>query len=114
MLGMIDMMATLTALVLAVAIAAVSLTITRASIFKPFRLWVEEHSTFFGELVSCPYCMSHWVALVVVSIFKTRVVVSSVPPADYLLTIFFLVSVSCLVAAPVFLAVATIHPRDEE
>ena len=33
------------------------------SIFERFRAWVEAHDGFFAELLSCPYCLSHWTAL---------------------------------------------------
>lgn len=55
-----------TLLALALATASVTLTLTRASIFRPWRYWIARKSKWLGKLFSCPYCMSHWVALVFV------------------------------------------------
>lgn len=54
--------------VLGMAVAALSITITRASVFEAPRGYVAAKSTFFGTLFSCTYCMSHWVSFIVVGI----------------------------------------------
>lgn len=50
----------------ALATAAITMTLTRGTVFRPLRLWVIRRSSWFGKLVTCPYCMSHWIALMVV------------------------------------------------
>ena len=45
------------------ATAVVTLTISRSRIFRPLRTWVAERSDFLYDLLECPYCLSHWVAL---------------------------------------------------
>lgn len=52
------------------ATAAVSMVFTMALVFRGLRAWVKERSKFFGELFSCPYCFSHWVAAVFVVLGK--------------------------------------------
>lgn len=48
---------------LAFAVAAVSITLTRSKITLSFREWLErEHPGNIAYLWGCPYCMSHWVA----------------------------------------------------
>lgn len=49
-------------LVLAVGVAAAALTIAKGKIFSPLRLWLLEHFPWIGKLVSCSYCLSHWLA----------------------------------------------------
>ena len=44
-----------------VATGVASLTITRARPLRPVRDWIWLRSSWWGELVSCPYCMAHWV-----------------------------------------------------
>lgn len=61
------------ALLLSLPVAAISVTITKASIFHPLRNWVAEHSEWVGKLFTCPYCMSHWVSFVLVACYQPRV-----------------------------------------
>jgi hypothetical protein len=44
----------------------ISHTIARERIFAPLRNRLGGMETWFGYLVSCPYCVSHWVAFVLV------------------------------------------------
>ena len=41
-------------------------TIARERIFAPLRRKLAGNDTWLGYLVSCPYCVSHWVAFIVV------------------------------------------------
>lgn len=60
------MLTTLVELVLmGAAVATASMTISKGKIFRPIRRGISE-KTFFGDLVRCPYCMSHWIALMAV------------------------------------------------
>ena len=44
-------------------VGVISITITKGSIFG----WLRDRSSgWIGELLSCPYCMAHWVSLVMV------------------------------------------------
>lgn len=52
-----------TLVVLALAVSAIAMTLTKTAIFRPPRSWVARKSEFWGELVTCPYCTSHWVAV---------------------------------------------------
>lgn len=107
-----DVMAGLAGLVIAVAVAAAALTITRATVFKPLRLWIKGKNAFIGELFSCPYCMSHWISLIAVLVLKPRIVVSDVPIADYIVSIFFIVAVASATASAIFHTVASISETD--
>jgi hypothetical protein len=46
-------------------------TIARERIFAPLRTRLGGKDTWLGYLVSCPYCVSHWIALVLVPITGT-------------------------------------------
>lgn len=50
----------------AVFIAVVSMDVSKTSIFSPLRTRIAKISPWAGKLISCPWCFSHWVALVVV------------------------------------------------
>lgn len=79
---------------LAIAIAAASITLTRARIFKPARDWVQPRNFLFFKLISCPYCLSHWFS----GYLATYVVfgVTDLWFVDWLITTFALVGMSAL------------------
>jgi uncharacterized membrane protein YphA (DoxX/SURF4 family) len=52
-----------TIIALSVATAVVSVTITRSKIFRGLRLFLEDKNEWLHKLFTCPYCMSHWVAV---------------------------------------------------
>lgn len=60
-------------LILALANATISVTLNRASIFDAPRGWLAKKSEFLGKLLSCPYCLSHWVAFALVGIYRPQV-----------------------------------------
>lgn len=43
-------------------VAVVALDLGRTRIFRPLRGWVRSRSDKLGELVDCPWCLSHWLA----------------------------------------------------
>jgi ribosomal protein L37AE/L43A len=69
-----------TILVLGIAAGFISLTVTKSTIFEPFRDFFFHRSEksavmkFLYDLVTCPYCFSHWVSLVMVCIWQPRIV----------------------------------------
>lgn len=50
----------------ALAISAVSLTVTRSHLFERWRDYLQDHrpNDLFTQTVTCPYCFAHWAALV--------------------------------------------------
>lgn len=60
-------------LFLALTNATITLTLNRASIFDRPRDWLSKKSDFLGKLLGCPYCLSHWVAFVLVGIYRPQV-----------------------------------------
>lgn len=58
--------------VLSLAVSAGSLTLTKAKISATFRERVAARSKFFGELLECPYCTSHWLGFFAVVIYQPR------------------------------------------
>lgn len=52
--------------------ASVSFTFTKTKIFLPLRKWIEKKNSFLGELLCCGYCFGHWIAFILVFIYKPR------------------------------------------
>ncbi len=52
--------------VIASVVMGASHTIAKERIFEPMRRRLGGRDTWLGYLVSCPYCLSHWIAFAVV------------------------------------------------
>lgn len=50
----------------ALAVSAGSITVTRTKITIPIRDWCLGHIPILGQLLECPWCISHWLAGMVV------------------------------------------------
>lgn len=55
-------------------VMGLSYTLSKEKIFEGLRERLGGKDTFFGYLVSCPYCNSHWIAFAMVFLTKTYVV----------------------------------------
>jgi hypothetical protein len=59
-----------TLLVSAVVMGAAH-TVARERLFEPLRRQLGGKETWLGYLVSCPYCVSHWIAFLLVPVTQT-------------------------------------------
>jgi hypothetical protein len=57
---------------LSLATASISFTVSETKLFEPCREWVSRRSAFFGRLLSCGYCNGHWIAFVLVAVYRPR------------------------------------------
>lgn len=53
--------------------ASVSFTVAEAKLFLPIREWAKRRNAYLGELLSCGYCFGHWVAFVLVAIYRANI-----------------------------------------
>jgi hypothetical protein len=83
--------------VLALATAAISVTVSKARVFASARAWIAARNTWLGELVSCSYCTSHWVAIALVAIYRP-VLVSQWIFVDLLVSVFGMVAIAAIVS----------------
>lgn len=81
---------------LAFSVSAVSFTIARTKVSEPLRTWVAKKNTWLGNLITCPYCVSHWLSFAAVGIYRPYLV-QQVQPFDFLVTAMAMVAVSCIV-----------------
>ena len=70
---------------LSLVTASISFTVTETKLFLPLRDWVKGKNAFMGDLVSCGYCFGHWVAFVLVAIYRP-ILIESLWFLDYFLT----------------------------
>jgi hypothetical protein len=104
----------LTVLALSLGTTAISATVSKAKISKPFRdfllRWSQTRISSVGtpldgikwrvwvwELFSCAYCLSHWVAGVLVAIYRPDVLPGGVIGLDEVLSVFVIVTVANVV-----------------
>ncbi|MCP5007159.1 MAG: DUF1360 domain-containing protein [Planctomycetes bacterium] len=57
---------------LSIVTASISFTLTETKLFLPVREWVKGKNEFVGEIVSCGYCLNHWVAFGLVAAYQPR------------------------------------------
>jgi|GEM_PF-1657724 len=104
----------LSLVILAFATSAVSLTISKAGIFESVRHWVADHNEWLGELVSCPYCTSHWVSLLLVSIYRPVVVQSGAWIIDLAVSVFTIVAMAAMISWLVYRSYKGLDSGSEE
>lgn len=61
-------------LIISLAVSTISLTISKSKIFASTREFISDRFEWLGEMISCFYCLSHWVAVIVVTTthFETK------------------------------------------
>lgn len=52
--------------IVSAVVMGLSHTLARERIFAPLRHMLGDKETWWGYLVSCPYCVSHWIAFALV------------------------------------------------
>lgn len=102
-------MTILSFVILALCNGAITLTLTKGSVFSKARLWIGDKSSFLGELIQCPYCTAHWVSFVSMLVFQARMINSGVVVVDYLATTFALVAMTAITAGLIFRLFASGH-----
>jgi hypothetical protein len=57
---------------LSVATASIAFTVSETKLFAPVRERLKSRSRFAGDMVSCGYCLGHWIAFALVAIYRPR------------------------------------------
>ena len=52
--------------------ASMSFTVTETKMLLPLREWARTKNSYLGELLSCGYCFAHWVAFLMVAIYRPK------------------------------------------
>lgn len=84
---------------LGLAVGVCAFTVTKSQIFEEFRWFIQDYidMDFFTGLVTCPYCLSHWLSFAVIAIYQPdRIVVS-----DFVLFDYFVMSLAVTAIATV-------------
>jgi hypothetical protein len=57
---------------LSLVTASISFTVSQAKLFLPLREWAKRKIPRLGELLSCGYCLGHWVCFGLVAVYRPR------------------------------------------
>lgn len=101
-------------LILTLPVSAISLTITKSSLFERLREWALERNKWLGKLVSCPYCASHWVSFALVALYQPRVIQSTAWPIDLIVSAFAIVALAQPVSFLVLLSFKNMASSEED
>lgn len=88
--------------ILALCNGALAITLTKGTIFRRVREAIIIRSNFFGELVQCPYCTSHWLAFAGMIAYHPRLLTTNFVVGDYFVTTFALVCLSAISAGAIY------------
>lgn len=94
---------------LALAVASASYTISKTKIAVPFRNWARARNAWLGDLVSCPYCVSHYLAAIAVLLYRPRVV-NLLWVFDIGVAWLATITVSALIVGKIHLAIKGLQP----
>lgn len=86
--------------VLALATSAISVTVSKSRVFASPRNWIASRSSWLGELMSCSYCTSHWVAIALIAIYRPAIVTQWIV-VDLLVSMFGLVAIAAIVSGAI-------------
>ena len=80
---------------LGISAGVISFTIAEMKIFAWLRDLAKKKSRFFGDLLSCFYCVGFWISAVICLIYQPNVI-NQIPVVDEVLTYFIVCGISGL------------------
>lgn len=105
--------ALLVVLILSLPVSAITLTITKSSLFECLREWALKRNKWLGKLVSCPYCTSHWVSFALVVLYQPRMVRSGAWPIDLIISAFAIVALAQPLSFLVLCCLRGMEPKED-
>lgn len=94
-------------IILSMCVSTVSLTIAKSKFFSFLRHWVNKRNEKLGSLVSCPYCMSHWVAafyVVLLYTYSPIIMVTNILFIDISITMFATIALATIISGIMLLS----------
>lgn len=101
-------------LVIAIASASISMTITQTEIFAPLREFAKSKNLTIGHLFSCFYCFSHWVVIGGVTVYRPEILDSGNSFLNWIVSVFFTITLTSFVCGlmfKVFLSAMASHEK---
>lgn len=98
---------------IALAVATIAMTVTKASVFMPLRVYMRAHHPWPGKLVTCSYCTSHWAAFFTVALCRPQLVPAA-PLVNYGVVAFAAVALATFIGWGIRQAIAFTPDPDLE
>lgn len=95
-------------LALSLAVATVSMTITKAKVSKPLRESIAARSKWLGELFSCPYCFSHWVSFAAVAAVRPVLTDSGLYGLDLFVSALAVIALAAFASGWIYRSIAAV------
>jgi len=89
---------------IALASASISMTLTQTELFTPLRAWAARKNALLGHLFQCFYCMSHWVVIAGMLVYRPALLHSGIGPIDWVMTAFIVLTVTTFINGLLFKA----------
>ncbi|MEG3131164.1 DUF1360 domain-containing protein [Pantoea cypripedii] len=89
-------------LMIALASASLSMTITQTELFAALRAWTARKNGMLGHLFSCFYCMSHWMVAAGMLFYQPALLHSDIGLVDWLVTAFVVLTVTTFINGLLF------------
>lgn len=86
----------LIALYIILATSSIAITVTKSILFEPVRKFVKNLNPKLGELISCYFCLSHWIICTLSIIYLYDELVDNLPL--FILKVFAMLMVSLLIS----------------
>lgn len=96
-------------------VSTVSMTLSKAKLFRGLREAVSQRSRWLGELIHCPYCVSHWISFLLVAVYRPCLTHCCIPVADYVVSAFAMVAMATIWSRSIgasLLAMDLLHDTD--
>ena len=89
---------------LGMASATISYTVADAKIFEGIRKYIKSKNIFFGSLISCFYCIGHWIGFLLEIIYIPNLF-NKIPIIDEVITSFVIIYLSAIFCILIKIAV---------
>lgn len=91
-------------LMIALASASISMTLTQTELFAALRAWAARKNALLGHLFKCFYCMSHWVVIAGMLVYRPALLHSGIGAVDWVMTAFIVLTVTTFINGLLFKA----------
>jgi hypothetical protein len=92
-------------ILIGIATGAISLFISKSALLNSFHKWLEARSLFLENMLSCPWCTSHWVGAFFLLVYQPRLIGSGnllLTPIDWLVTLMVVVTIAAITAGIIY------------
>lgn len=84
-------------MIICLAISSISLTLSKSYIGKILVAWAFKRSEIFGELMSCHYCLAHWLALIFYAVYQPSLI-EGYFIVDAIISIFAMITIATIIS----------------